>query len=235
MSKKLLKNIRYRRVIMKPHGQKKPVMHCFNEYKQDRGDSNFISDKIMMKWFNDQYSTSKHLLTLYTIARGLKARKILEVGFGRSTPILARAARENGGKLLSCDWDDFSYVLTKKEKKVVDFYFGEVEAIWARDEGFDLAFLDYFSKPGKKIPYLIGEVESCIKKIKKNGIIAIHDVFMDKFRIGKAVDQLVKDRNDLEYIVMPFNYGLGVIRCKAKSKYGTVVEPNNMLKKKNIN
>lgn len=221
--------------MTKPHGQENPKMHCYNEYKEDRGDTNFISNDVIMKWFNDEYSTSKHLLTLYAIARGLKAKKILEVGFGRSTPVLARAAMENNGKLLSCDWDNFSYVLTKKEKKVVDFYFGEVGKIWEKDEGYDMAFLDYFSKPGKKIPYLISEVESCINKIKKNGIIVVHDVFMDKFRIGSALDQLVKDRDDLEYVVMPFNYGLGVFRCKAESKYGTVVLPNNMLKKKNTN
>ena len=220
---------------MKPHGQKKPKMHCYKEYIEDRGDSNFITNDVMIKWFNDQYSTSKHLLTLYTIARGLQAKKILEVGFGRSSTVLARAAMENGGKLLSCDWDDFSYMLTKKEKKLVDFYFGEVEGIWQRDKGYDMAFLDYFSKPGKKIPYLISEVENCIKKIKKNGIIVIHDVFMDKFRIGKAMEQMVENRDDLEYVVIPFNYGLGVIRCKADSKYGTVVEPNNLLKKKNTN
>jgi len=220
---------------MKPHGQKKPKMHCYNEYRIDRDDSDFITDRVMMKWFNDKYSTSKHLLILYTIARGLGAKRILEVGFGRSTPVLARAAFENGGNLLSCDWDDFSYMLTKKEKKVVDFHFKEVSEIWEKDEGYDMAFLDYFSKSGKKIPYLIEEVENCIKKIKKNGIVVVHDVFMDKFRIGPAVEQLVKSRHDLEYVVIPFNYGLGIIRCKSDSKYGIAISPNNLLKKKNTN
>jgi len=220
---------------MKPHGQKHPNLHCHKEYERDRNDDDFISDKIIMKWFNDSYSTSKHLLTLYSIVRGLGAKKILEVGFGRSTPVLARAAHENEGKMVSCDWDDFSGILTKKEKEVVEFVFGEVEQIWERDEGYDFAFLDYFSKPGKKIPYLMGEIENCIKKIKTNGIITVHDVFMDNFRIGRAVEEVCKKRNDVEYSFLPYNYGLGILTYRGDSKYGITVKPNNLLKKENIN
>jgi len=217
---------------MKKHGIKNPKMHCHEEYESDRKDNDFITDETMMKWFNDEYSTSKHLLTLYSLVRGLNARKVIEIGFGRSTPVLARAASENNGRLLSCDWDDFSYLLTEKEKEVVDFVFGEAELVWGRDEGYDFAFLDYFSKPGKKIPYLIEEVEKCIKRMKKNGVIVIHDVFMDKYRIGTAMEEIVKGRDELEYSVIPFNYGLGILRCKSDSTYGTVVSPNNLLKKK---
>lgn len=219
--------------MVKKSGNKNPKMHCHEEYEMDHKDDGFISDEIMMKWFNDEYSTSKHLLILYSLARGLRAKKILEIGYGRSTSVLARAVFENDGKLLSCDWDDFSYLLTSKEKKVIDFVFGEADLIWSRNEGYDLAFLDYFSKPGKKISYLIDEVEKCIKKIKKNGIIAIHDVFMDNYRIGAAMEKIVKDRDDLEYSVIPFNYGLGILRCKSDSVYGTTVFLNNLLKKDN--
>jgi len=218
--------------MTKKHGVKKQRMHCHEEFLRDHGNKGFISDEIIMKWFNDEYSTSKHLLTLYSIIKGLQAKNILEIGFGRSTPVLARAIAENGGKLVSCDWDDFSYLLSKKEKKVVEFVFGESNLIWSRDEGYDFAFLDYFLKPGKKIPYLIEEVSNCIKKIKKNGIIVIHDVFAENARIGKALEQLVGDREDLEYTVLPYNYGLGILRCKADSKYGSVVESNTFLKKK---
>ena len=220
---------------MKSHGQKHPVMHCYNEYVIDRGDSNFITNDVMIKWFNDQYSTSKHLLTLYTIARGLKAKKILEVGFGRSTPVLARAVYENGGKMVSCDWDNFSELLTEKEQKVVEFVFGEVEQIWERDEGYDFAFLDYFSKPGKKIPYLMGEIKKCITKIKTNGVIAVHDVFMDNFRIGRAVEEVCKGEDKVEYSFLPYNYGLGILIYRGDSKYGVTVKPNNLLKKENTN
>ncbi len=220
---------------MKECGNKKPKMHCHDEYVKDRKDGGFINDKIMMKWFNDDYSTSKHLLTLYSIAKGLKAKKILEIGAGRSTSVLARAAFENGGKLTSCDWDNFSYLLTKEEKKIIDFVFGEAELIWNKKEGYDMAFLDYFSKPGKKIPYLIEEIEKCIKRMKQNGIVVIHDVFMENYRIRTAIEQIVKKRNDIEYVVIPFNYGLGILRCKFDSKYGTTVFFDNLLKKKNTN
>jgi predicted O-methyltransferase YrrM len=213
----------------------KPKIHCQNEYEQDRYGEGFISDGIMMKWFNDRYSSSKHLLTLYAIAKGLDAKKILEVGFGRSTPVLARAAFENGGKLLSCDLQDFSHMLTDEEKKVVDFYQGLIDKVWSKDEGYDFAFLDYFSDSANKKSYIIEEVEKCVKRMKKNGIIVIHDVFVDKYKVGVALEKLAKNRKDLEYVVLPFNYGLGILRCKSSSPYGSVVSSNNFIKKKNNN
>jgi predicted O-methyltransferase YrrM len=210
-------------------------MHCQDEYENDRYGEGFISDKIMMKWFNDSYSSSKHLLTLYSIAKGLDAKKILEVGFGRSTSVLARAAFENGGRLLSCDLEDFSYMLTDEERNTVDFHCGTVDKIWDRDEGYDFAFLDYLSNSSDNESYLMIEIEKCIKRMKKNGIIAIHDVFVDKYKVGSTMEKLAKRRIDIEYVVLPFNYGLGILRCKAFSPYGSVVDSNNFIKKKNTN
>ena len=80
----------------KPFGQKNPKMHCHKEYEKDRKNGGFISDKMIMEWFNRRYSISKHLWVLYSIARGLLAKSILEIGTGRSTCVLARAAYENG-------------------------------------------------------------------------------------------------------------------------------------------
>jgi len=134
------------------------------------------------------------------------------------------------GKLTSCDWDNFSHLFSKQEKKVINFVFEESEKIWERDEGYDLAFLDYFSKPGKKIPYLTEEIENCISKMKTNGIIVVHDVFMDNYRIGKVMREVCKDKDDIDYSFLPYNYGLGILTSRRESRYGIVVKPNNMLK-----
>jgi len=53
-------------------------MHCQKELLEDLLNHTFISDTILLKWFNDSYSTSKHLLTLYSIARGLQIRLLLK-------------------------------------------------------------------------------------------------------------------------------------------------------------
>ena len=89
-----------------------PPMHCQRELERDLGYVGTLPDEVLMRWHAERYSTSKHLLTLYSLAHGLGARRIVEVGFGRSTFVLARAAHENGGTLESCDLQDFSALLS---------------------------------------------------------------------------------------------------------------------------
>ena len=62
-----------------------PVMHCQSEIERDCSYQGLLPDETLMSWFRDSYSTSKHLLTLYSVATGLQARNILEIGFGRSS------------------------------------------------------------------------------------------------------------------------------------------------------
>ena len=57
----------------------KPTMHCQSEIEADTGYSGFLADETLFRWFHDRYSTSKHLLTLYSIAGGLNAKTIVEV------------------------------------------------------------------------------------------------------------------------------------------------------------
>jgi len=199
-----------------------PILHRHEEFIQDRSDGGFISNDIMMKWFNDKYSTSKHLLILYSIAIGLNAKNILEIGGGRSTCVLSRAAKENNGKMTHGDICNINYLLSEQEKKVTKFFLGKSDLIWEIDEGYDFAFLDYFSEKDKKVFYIENEINKCIKKMKKNGVIAIHDVFVKKYsNIKMAIHKVVKKRKDVEYITIPFNYGLGLIRCLENSKYGS--------------
>ena len=218
--------------MVKSIGNKNPKMHCHEEFLIDHDTKGFISDEIMMKWFLDQYSTSKHLLVLYSIVKGLKAKRVLEIGYGRSTSVLARAVNENEGRMICCDWDDFSNCLSKKENKVVKYIFGNSSEIWKRDEGFDFSFLDHFGKEGLKIPFLFSEIENCLSKMKTNGIIAMHDSFVESFRMNKTLD-LLQDRKDVEYVTLPYNYGLTILRYKGESKYGKIEDNLFYPKKKN--
>lgn len=198
-----------------------PILHLHAEFLKDRSEGGFISDEVMMKWFNERYSVSKHLLTLYSIARGLNAKNILEIGGGRSTCVLSKAAYENGGKLISCDMVNIGALLSDDEKNVTEFLLGKSELVWSRPEGYDFAFLDYFSNRDLNIFYIEKEINKCIKKMKKNGVIAIHDAYIKKYsQIHDVFKRIVKKRKDVEFTILPFNYGLGIIRCKAKSVYG---------------
>ena len=87
-------------------------MHCQEELDRDLASYNgFLPDELLLKWFHDRYSSSKHLLTLFSVPIGLSAKTILEIGFGRSSFVLAKAAALNTARFISCDIRDFQYLL----------------------------------------------------------------------------------------------------------------------------
>jgi predicted O-methyltransferase YrrM len=199
-------------------------MHCQKELDRDLGYDALIPDETLFRWFEDRYSTSKHLLTLYAIARGMHARNILEIGFGRSSFVLARAAAENGGQLITCDCKDFSSLLSPEEQKVTQYIHGRSGDLWKElDVGIDFAFLDYFSDEALSQSFCTSEIRQCLRWVKTNGVIALHDVLVHKYSLRKAVARLSK-RRDLEYSYLPYNYGLGLIAYRGTSKYGKVTD-----------
>ena len=212
----------------------KAIMHCHHELEADLHYESYITDKIMAKWFNDSYSISKHLYTLYSIARGINAKNIVEIGFGRSSFVLARAAAENKGKFITCDTRDFSYLLNDQEKKVTTFIHNKSDFVWeeVKETGIDFAFLDYFSDGELSPKFVIREIKKCINLMKTNGIIVIHDTVVEKYAISKVMGnkKLLGKRKDLEIISLPYNYGLGLIRITGKSDYGRLDDQFNKKK-----
>lgn len=208
-------------------------MHCQNELEYDHTYLDTIPDDIMLKWFRDSYSSSKHLLTLYSVAIGLNAKNILEIGFGRSSFVLAKAAAENGAQLICCDTRDFSYLLNEKEKSVMRFVHGKSDDVWELYEntGIDFAFLDYFSDENISGDFIKREIKTCLTYLKQNGVIAIHDTIVEKYQLCKVLSKLRSSfwKQEYELLSLPYNYGLGLIRKIAPSKYG-ILDDN--LKKK---
>lgn len=202
----------------------KPVMHCQQELLEDLQDRKFLTDATLLKWAHDRYSVSKHLLALYSIAHGLRARTIVEIGFGRSSFVLARAAAENEGRLFTCDFRDFSYLLNADETAVTTFVQGYSTGVWGhasiQKTGIDFAFLDYFSDPGVKPRFVYNELQSCLRLLKQNGVIAVHDAFVPEYQgIQKALRKL-RGKRGVEFSVLPYNYGLCLIRRTAPSPFG---------------
>lgn len=201
-----------------------PKMHCHDELEQDLKYPDFIPDQLLMRWLNDGYSTSAHLLTLYSIARGLKAKNILEIGFGRSSFVLARAAAENGGRFLACDERDFSYLLNAKEKQTTEFVLGQSDKVWPileKGSGVDLAFLDYFSSEAVHAGFIIRELKHLDRFMKTNGMIIVHDSIVDIYNVGKAIKRFAF-WNRYEFVSLPYCYGLGVLRKLGRSQYGVI-------------
>ncbi len=207
----------------------KPTMHCQQELERDLNYQGYLPDELLLKWSRDLYSTSNHLLTLYSIIKGLGAKNILEIGFGRSSFVLIKAVAETGGKLLGCDMRDFSYLLNKREKEITTFLCGSSDQIWQKldNSGFDFAFLDYFSSENILKSFIISEISKCLNCMKTNGVIAIHDSTVKKYAVGDALQNLKKKNGffhnrDLEILSLPYNYGLGLIRKIGPSSYGSL-------------
>jgi predicted O-methyltransferase YrrM len=194
-------------------------MHCQKELLEDLLNHDFISDSVLLKWFNDSYSVSKHLLTLYSIARGLQANIIIEIGFGRSSFVLAKAAKENNGIFITCDTTDFSQLLSKEEKEVTQFIHNTSDKLWEypliQEQGIDFAFLDYFSSETLTPKFCKDEIYKCFNLLKENGIIAIHDTYTAKYTITKAIKLL-----DIKHFTLGYNYGLTLIQQIQPTKYG---------------
>ena len=200
-------------------------MHCQKELEEDRSYAGFLPDSLLFKWFNDSYSTSKHLFTLYSMARGLEARTILEIGFGRSTFVLARAVHENGGRLIACDTSDFSYLLSEAEKSVTTFICGASDEVWKTlAGGIDLAFLDYFSSGSLTRRFCLAELKTCLSFLKTNGLIAVHDSIVEKYNVRKALKKLAGKRT-VEYASLPYSSGLGILHYLGRSPHGELADP----------
>ena len=206
--------------------EQRPTMHCQSELEEDLGYEGFIPDDILHKWFNDNYSSSKHLLTLYSIVRGLNAKTILEIGFGRSSFVLARAAYENKGRFIAVDNRDFSYLLNKAENEVTEFIHGKSDIVWGKlKDGIDFAFLDYFSSESVSGSFVKSEITKCFSLLKQDGIIAVHNSIVKKYNIKNALNRqktkmTVLHNSNIEIISLPYNYGLALIRKVGSSSYG---------------
>lgn len=208
-----------------PDPNPRPTMSCQEELERELDGHTLVDDALLLRWFHDLHSTSKHLLTLYSIARGLKARTIVEIGFGRSSFALARAAAENGGRFYSCDMRDFSYLLSPEEKRVTTFLHGASSRVWNHPEiqsgGIDFAFLDYFSDPGQPPQFVQAQINQCLRLLKRNGVIAVHDTAVEEYAVAKvfaAADFEVR----VERATLPFQYGLGLLRRTADSPHGAI-------------
>lgn len=208
-------------------GDRHPITHCQEEIERDLEGHTLISDELMLKWFRDAYSSSKHLLTLYSMAIGIQARTLVEIGFGRSSFVLARAAAENGGHFIACDRRDFSYLLSAEEKAVTTFVLGYSHDVWndpsVQKSGIDFAFLDYFSAPELSADFVVDEIRKCSALMPGNGLLCIHDAAVEKY----AVSQLNWSKVDrsLEAMALPYNYGLWVVRKRSSTVFPSLSAP----------
>lgn len=195
-------------------------MHCQEELERDLDEMD--SFECIETWFNDRYSTSAHLWVLYSIPVGLNAKKIGEIGVGRSSVALCFAARVLGAKIMLCDRYNYRGLLPVSDNV---YLLGDADKFFSHPDtkGMDFLFMDYMSTRKKSVESCYKDMKKAIKLMRTNGIIAIHDAFSKKYNVADALEK-IKDKygKKVEVLTLPYCSGLGLIRVKMKSPYGEI-------------
>jgi predicted O-methyltransferase YrrM len=193
----------------------KPRIREHEAFVADTRGEETLSDALLFKWSREKHSVAGHLLFLYALAKGLDAKRILEVGFGRSTKVMARVAVENDGRLTCCDKNDLSYLLSDTEREHVEFVNGRSDVVWRsfRESGYkiDMAFLDYFSSKDLPMIFVLKEVLQCLSALRKDGFLCVHDVCDPRYPV-KMLPSVIGCIARVERLVLPYNQGLLVVR-----------------------
>jgi len=178
-----------------------------------------VSEELLKLWFHSRYSTSKHLLILYSLARGIGKGKFLEIGFGRSTFAFLLASIQSGSDFTCCDAVNYPSEIPCPEYDRMYFVHGNSAEIWNTSVRYDLMFLDYFSDQSMSMRACFWELVSALKHLNTHGILAIHDTFDHRYSVKKTI-RLIAFLYRLDVVTLPFNYGLTLLTRKGVPNFG---------------
>ena len=186
---------------------------------------------IMNDVINGNGDSDKHLMTLFSIAIGIKAKKILELGVrnGKTTLPLLLAAKINNGKVVSIDINETTFTPPDDLKEYLEFkqmdalkYLEDVN----KDEPFDLIFIDdwHAYKHVKK------ELEFIDKMVSPKSVVLLHDLMYGNHAPHYHADLTLVDgqwadggpyravaelnQQFWEFSTIPVNNGLTLLRKK---------------------
>lgn len=149
-------------------------------------------------------------LVLYSLALGLNAQLIYEIGVGQSTLALLRAVERTGGKVVSCDINanmlNFVADIATFAMPHWTFHNLSSEKMWevVHDQA-DLIFIDGCHS----YTCIKWEVENYWQRLKPDGLMVLHDTRSWPDGPSK-VFQLCQIRG-LEVLELPMCHGLGLI------------------------
>lgn len=167
---------------------------------------------------------------LAMLAKLIGAKRYLEIGVftGYSSTVVAMALPDDG-QVVACDVsEEFTSVARRYwkegglDKKIdlrlapaVETLDGLIED--GQSDSFDMAFID--ADKVNVVPYL----ERCMKLVRKNGLILIDNVLWsgrvidpaatdDDSLVLKSFNPSLRDRSDLEVLMLPIADGITMIR-----------------------
>jgi predicted O-methyltransferase YrrM len=180
--------------------------------------------------------SDQHVLTLYSIALGSKAKNILELGVrnGDSTRPLLAAAYKNGGKLTSVDINETSFVPDECYRENWCFVKGDaLEFLQTQnpEQPYDLIFIDDWHA----YQHVKQELIEIDRLVSPRTVILVHDLMYGntcphyhsdltlttgQWAHGgpyRAVAEL--SSQFWEFATLPYNNGLTVLRKKYSNRY----------------
>jgi predicted O-methyltransferase YrrM len=192
---------------------------------------------LIEKTKNGSGDSDRHLMSLFGIALGSKAKTIIELGVrnGDTTLPLTLAAKHNNGHLYSVDINQTSYCLPKELSENQTFI--QSDAIkflenWDSEKSIDLIYIDDWHS----YEHVKKELEILDSKVSPSTIILLHDLMYgdtcpfyhadltnsagEQWNNGgpyRAVAEL--NHQFWEFSTLPWNNGLTILRKKYSSKY----------------
>ncbi len=173
-------------------------------------------EKEIFSAFHESKSFSKHLLTIYSLAVGVNAKKIVDLGIGTTTRALRFAAQTTGGVCYSCDVDTARFTsLLEQQDQHWKFFLGASEKFFAQLDGpYDFvlhdAAHDYYQ--------VKMDLEAIIPKMKRFGLICLHDT--QQTELSHDMLAAIKDAlrgKAVSMVNLPFSSGLAIIRIEESS------------------
>jgi len=179
--------------------------------------------------------SDKHLMTLFSIALSMNAKRILELGVrnGKTTLPLLVAAKYNSGFVTSVDINDTDFIAPKDLRKYHEFK--KIDSIEYlnkyNEEPFDLIYIDdwHSYKHVKK------ELEIIDRLVSPKTVILLHDLMYGNYQPHYHCDLTLKtgqwaeggpyravaelDSQFWEFSTIPVNNGLTILRKKYSNLY----------------
>jgi hypothetical protein len=158
--------------------------------------------------------TSKHLLILYSLVIGLRAKTIVEFGLGQTTGALRAAALQTGGIVHTCDFDNrrFRHILSEQDEHWKLYLEPSSSFFHKIPEPIDLVMHD----GAHDYLNVKRDLEALIPKMRKFGIICVHDTQQcDLYRDTLAAIRDATRKFSVSVTNLPFNSGMAIMRVES--------------------
>jgi len=167
---------------------------------------------------------SKHLLILYSLVIGLRAKTIVDLGLGQTTGALRAAALQTGGVVHTCDFDKrrFGHILSEQDKHWKLYLEPSSSFFHKIPEPIDLVMHD----GAHDYLNVRRDLEALIPKMRKFGIICVHDTQQsDLYRDMLAAIRDATRKFCVSLTNLPFNAGMAIMRVE--SSFHPAISPSS--------